>query len=126
MKNIKLSFQKMIDSRVMPIIFGFMPFLLSPAIANAKISDWFKNAGTEVVIIMGVVVVILGAFGIGLTGFGVVSAVFAKKNRQPLEHQGWFILGGVICVLLIPLVIGLGESISGSDPSSTVNGLLTN
>ena len=92
--------------------------------AHAKISDWVANIGSEVSIIVGWIVIILGAFGIALSGFGVISAVFAKKNREPLSYQTWFILGGVVCVLLIPLVIALGSSVSGADPTSTVNGLL--
>ncbi|MFB2351567.1 hypothetical protein, partial [Priestia megaterium] len=48
----------------------------------------------------------------------------AKKNRQPLEYQHWMIVGGVLCVLLIPFVLALGESISGQDASNNVDNIL--
>lgn len=96
---------------------------LMPLMAEAKISDWFKAGGTEVVEIVKWIVIILAALGVVFAGIGVVSAIMAKKNRQPLEHQGYFIGGGVLCILLIPFVLALGESISGSENAS---GILNN
>jgi len=98
--------------------------LMSPMIAHAKISDWFSNVGSEVAIISSILVAILGAVGVVLVGFGIMSAISAKKNRQPMEHQPWLIVGGVLCVLLIPLVAGLGESITDDSPEQTIDNLL--
>ena len=98
--------------------------MMTPMLASAKISDWFQNVGGEVSIISSILVAILGAVGVVLVGFGIMSAISAKKNRQPMEHQPWLIVGGVLCVLLIPLVSGLGESISGDSPEGDINTLL--
>lgn len=97
---------------------------LVPMTANAAIKDWVKNIGDEFAAIMPILVMILGAVGIALAGFGIISAVMAKKNRQPLEYQHWMIVGGVLCVLLIPFVLALGESISGQDASNNVDNIL--
>jgi len=92
-----------------------LTLVLGPATAHAKISDWFGNAGEEVVAIANVLVLIFGAAGVVLTGIGVIGAIFAKKNKQPMEHQPWFIIGGVLCILLVPLTMALSESIAGDD-----------
>lgn len=97
---------------------------LVPMTANAAISDWVENIGKEFSAIMPILVLILGAIGIALAGFGIISAVMAKKNRQPLEYQHWMIVGGVLCVLLIPFVLALGESVSGEDASGNVDSIL--
>jgi uncharacterized membrane protein len=89
--------------------------MIGPATAHAKISDWFQNVGQETVIIVNIIVLILGAVGVILTGIGVVGAIFAKKNKQPMEHQPWFIVGGVLCILLVPMVMALGDSIADDE-----------
>ena len=93
--------------------------MIGPATAHAKISEWFDNVGGEVVVIVNIIVLILGAVGVILTGIGVVGAIFAKKNKQPMEHQPWFIVGGVLCILLVPMVMALGESIAGDEAGET-------
>lgn len=98
--------------------------LFFPMTANAAVSDWIKNIGDEIAVIVPIIVVILGAIGVLMAGFGIISAVMAKKNRQPLEYQHWLIVGGVLCVLLIPLVIAIGESVSGQDAEASVQGVL--
>lgn len=112
-------FKNAISKRFYPLIaMGFM-MLIGPATAHAKISDWFGNVGKEVVVIVNIIVLILGAVGVILTGIGVVGAIFAKKNKQPMEHQPWFIVGGVLCILLVPMVMALGQSIAGDEANST-------
>lgn len=93
---------------------------MMPLMAEAKISDWFASGGNEVVTIVKWFVIMLGAAGIAFAGFGVVSAIMAKKNRQPLEYQGYFIGGGVVCILLIPFVVAMGGSMSGSEDTGTI------
>lgn len=115
-----------VGTRIVQVYLAIMTGLIIPSVANAKISDWFTNIGDEVAVIVPIIVVILGASGVLMAGFGIISAVMAKKNRQPMEYQHWLIIGGVLCVLLIPFVIGMGESISGADTSSSVNGFLGN
>lgn len=100
------------------VALGFL-MMIGPATAHAKISEWFDNVGSEVVIIVNIIVLILGAVGVILTGIGVIGAIFAKKNKQPMEHQPWFIVGGVLCILLVPMVMALGESIAGDEANNT-------
>ena len=113
-----------VGMRVAQVYTAVATSLLIPSVANAKISDWFTNIGTEVAVIVPILIVILGAAGILMAGFGIISAVMAKKNQRPLEHQHWLIIGGVLCVLLIPFVLGMSESISGQDAGGNVEGFL--
>jgi len=84
-----------VGKRVAQVYFAILAALLLPSTANAAISDWVTNIGDEIAIIVPIVVVILGAIGVLMAGFGIISAVMAKKNRQPLEYQHWLIVGGV-------------------------------
>ncbi|WP_273208935.1 hypothetical protein [Marinobacter subterrani] len=113
-----------VGMRVTQVYFAIFGSLMLPSLANAAISDWATNIGDEFAVIVPIIVTILGAVGVLMAGFGIISAVMAKKNRQPMEYQHWLIIGGVLCVLLIPFVIGMGESISGQDSTSTVNGFM--
>lgn len=115
-----------VGMRIAQVYFAVMAGFIMPSLAHAKISDWFKNIGDEFAAIVPIIVVILGSAGILMAGFGIISAVMAKKNRQPMEYQHWLIIGGVLCVLLIPFVIGLGESITDTDTSNLVNDWGTN
>ena len=81
----------------------------------AGISEWFSNIGAETSIIVDILVIIIGAVGIATAGFGIISAITAKRNREPMQHQPWMIVGGVLAVLLIPLIAALGTSVSGED-----------
>lgn len=113
-----------IRSRVAATMTLALTSLMIPSLAHAKLSDWIVNIGQEFKLAVPVVVAILGALGVMLAGIGIWSAIMAKKNRQPLEYQGWFVGGGVLLILLIPLVIGLGASISGTDATNTLNGFM--
>jgi len=113
-----------VGMRVAQVYFAIFGSLMLPSLANAAISEWATNIGDEFAVIVPIIVTILGAVGVLMAGFGIISAVMAKKNRQPMEYQHWLIIGGVLCVLLIPFVIGMGESISGQDSTSTVNGFM--
>lgn len=97
---------------------------LIPMTANAAISDWFENIGEEFEAVVPILVFILGAVGIVLVGIGIISTITAKKNRQPIEYQHWMIIGGVLCVLLIPFVLALGESVSGQNATGNLKGIL--
>lgn len=111
--------------RMLQVLLALFLSAVIPGTANAAgISSWIQNIGKEVSIIVPIAVVILGAVGVVMAGFGIISAVMAKKNRQPLEYQHWLIVGGVLCVLLIPFVIAIGESISGQDAQDSVRGVL--
>lgn len=113
-----------IGMRIAQVYVAVVAGLLVPAVANAKISDWFQQIANEASVIIPIIIVILGAAGVLMAGFGIISAVMAKKNQRPLEHQHWLIIGGVLCVLLIPFVIGMGDSITGEDTSGNVKGFL--
>lgn len=113
-----------VGQRAIQIYATLVASMLLPATANAAISDWVTNIGNEFAVIIPIIVVILGAVGVVMAGFGIISAVMAKKNRQPLEYQHWLIIGGVLCVLLIPFVIAIGESVSGQDAESSVQSVL--
>lgn len=110
-----------VGTRIAQVYLAAMSGFIMPSMAHAKMSDWFTNIGDEFAAIVPIIVIILGSVGILMAGFGIISAVMAKKNRQPMEYQHWLIIGGVLCVLLIPFVIGLGESISGDDTTDLVN-----
>jgi hypothetical protein len=99
--------------------------LMAPMMANAKISDWFKNLGGEAVAIIGVVTIIVACVGVGLAAMGLISLITAKRNKQPTEHQPWYIGGGVLCILLVPLLIGIGDSITGGDTQQSVDGFMS-
>lgn len=114
----------LVGQRALQVYATVAASLFLPATANAAISDWITNIGQEIAIIVPIIVVILGAVGVIMAGFGIISAVMAKKNRQPLEYQHWLIIGGVLCVLLIPFVIAVGESVSGQDAETSVQGVL--
>lgn len=110
--------------RVAQVWFAVMGALLLPATANAALSDWFTNLGKEVSIIIPIIIAILAALGLALAGFGIFSAVMAKKNQRPLEFQLWFIVGGVLLLLLIPFVAAVGESVSGEDAGAAIQSVL--
>ncbi|ARM86310.1 hypothetical protein [Marinobacter salarius] len=120
----KSVWEKRLGWRFAQVYVALIGAFILPATAHAKLSDWLVSLGEEFGIGIPIVIVILGAVGVALAGFGILSAVMAKKNQRPLEHQGWFIVGGVLLVLLIPFVAGLGESISGEDAESAVQGVL--
>jgi hypothetical protein len=113
-----------VGRRILQVYAVTIGSLLIPATANAALSDWFVNMGQEIAIIIPIVIVILGAVGVVLAGIGIISAIGAKKNRQPMEHQPWLIAGGALLVLLIPLVSAVGESISGENAGTAVQGVL--
>lgn len=115
-----------VGMRVAQVYFAVMAGVIVPSIANAKISSWFVNIGKEFATIVPVIVVILGSIGVLMAGFGIISAIMAKKNQRPLEHQPHMIIGGVLCVLLIPFVIAMSDSISGTSAEPTINGFMTN
>jgi len=123
-KTTKSVWEKRLGWRIAQVYVAVFGALLIPATANAAISDWFVNLGNEVGIIIPIVIVIMGALGVAFAGFGIISAIMAKKNQRPLEYQGWFIAGGALLVLLIPFVAGIGESLSGEDAESAVQGVL--
>lgn len=81
------------------------------------ISSWFANIGMEVTSIVDWLVVIFGAIGIACAGGGLISAMFAKKNREPLGWQPWFIGGGAIAIVFIPFILAMGTSVSGEEQS---------
>lgn len=112
--------------RVAQVYFAVMAGVIVPSMANAAISDWFTNIGEEFAKIVPIIVVILGSVGVLMAGFGIISAVMAKKNQRPLEHQPHMIIGGVLCVLLIPFVINMSESVSGESAETTINGFMNN
>jgi heme/copper-type cytochrome/quinol oxidase subunit 2 len=99
--------------------------LMAPMMANAKISDWFTNIGTEAVLIIGVVTIIVACVGVGLAAMGLISLITAKRNKQPTEHQPWYIGGGVLCILLVPLLIGIGDSITDGNTQDSVDGFMS-
>lgn len=105
------------------LVTGLM-MLAVPMTAHAKISDWVRNAGDEVVIIVNVLVLIFGAVGIVLTAIGIISYMLAKKHKRELDGQHWFILGGVLCILLVPLTMALGSSIAGDDQTNAADSFL--
>lgn len=115
--------QNRVGMRVAQVYFAVMAGFIFPATASAAMSDWIKNIGDEMAAIAPIIIVILGTVGVLMAGFGIISAVMAKKNRQPIEYQHWLIVGGVLCVLLIPFVIGMADSISGENAKSAVDGL---
>ncbi|TBW57358.1 DUF3995 domain-containing protein [Marinobacter halodurans] len=90
------------------------------AFAEGKgISSWFTNFGGEFSTIVGVIVVIIGGLGICFTGFGIISALVAKKNREPMGYQPWFIFGGILAILLVPFIAAMGTSVSGQSQSES-------
>lgn len=113
-----------VGKRIVQVYAVLVATFLIPMSANAALSDWVTNIGEEFKAAVPIIVFILGAIGICMAGFGILSAVGAKKNRQPLEYQHWVIIGGVLCVLLIPFVLALGESISGQSAQNSINGVL--
>ncbi|KXS55104.1 MAG: hypothetical protein AWU57_528 [Marinobacter sp. T13-3] len=114
-----------VGMRVAQVYACVIATFLVPSVANAAgISDWFVNMGKEFATIIPIIVVILGAVGVVMAGFGIISAVMAKKNQRPLEYQHWLIVGGVLCVLLVPFVLALGQSISGKDASGNVDAFM--
>jgi hypothetical protein len=115
-----------VGMRVAQVYFAVMAGVIVPSMANAAISDWFTNIGEEFAKIVPIIVVILGSVGVLMAGFGIISAVMAKKNQRPLEHQPHMIIGGVLCVLLIPFVINMSESVSGESAETTINGFMNN
>lgn len=114
----------LLGQRLLQIYAVIIGAFLLPGAANAALSDWFTNIGKEISIIIPIIIVIMGAVGVVMAGIGIISAIGAKKNRQPMEHQPWLIAGGVLLVLLIPLVAAIGESLSGTDSRSAVNSVL--
>lgn len=97
-----------------------------PVLANAKVSDWFTNVGTEAVAIIKVVTIIVACIGVALAAIGLISLITAKRNKQPTEHQPWYIGGGVLCILLVPLLIAIGDSITDGNTESNVNTFMSN
>ena len=95
-----------------------------PMTANAAISDWIVNIGDEFKLAIPIIVTIMGLMGVTLAGFGIISAIMAKKNQRPLEFQLWFVVGGVLLVLLIPFVVAMGESVSGQNAQGAIDGIL--
>lgn len=98
--------------------------LMAPMMAKAKVSDWVTNLGGEAVAIIGVVTIIVATIGVGLAAMGLISLITAKRNKQPTEHQPWYIGGGVLCILLVPLLINIGNSITDGDTGSSVDGFM--
>lgn len=125
-ENRKTVWEKRLGWRFAQIYAAIFGALIIPSTANAKISDWIKAIGDEFAAAVPIIVVILGGVGIALAGFGILSAIMAKKNQKPLDYQGWFVGGGTLLLLLIPFVISMGESMSGQDAESTVKGVLGN
>jgi uncharacterized membrane protein len=98
--------------------------LLAPMFANAKISEWFTNLGNEAVAIIGVATIIVACIGVALAAIGLISLITAKRNKQPTEHQPWYIGGGVLCILLVPMLIALGDSITDGNTQNSVDGFM--
>lgn len=102
-------------------VYAAILLLAMPALANAKISDWFGNLGTEAVEIIKIVTIIVACIGVALAAIGLISLIVAKRNKQPTEHQPWYIGGGVLCILLVPLLINIGDSITDGNTEDSVN-----
>jgi len=123
-KKFKIS----VSQRMTQAYFAFLTAMIVPGTAFAQttagLSSWFVNIGKEFATIVPIIVVILGSVGVVMAGFGIISAVMAKKNQRPLEHQAWLIIGGVLCVLLVPFVIAIGDSLSGASSEKAVEGFL--
>ena len=125
MKNLQSNIEpNLLGLRLLQIYAVLISSFLLPATANAALSDWFTNIGQEFATIIPIIIVILGALGVVMAGFVIISAISAKKDRQPMEHQPWLIAGGVLLVLLIPLVAAIGESMSGIDAAASVQDVL--
>jgi|GEM_PF-5251598 len=115
---------KVLGMRVAQVWAAVTLALFIPGTANAALSDWVANIGKEFATVLPVIVSIMGLLGVALAGFGIISAVMAKKNQRPLEFQGWFIVGGVLLVLLIPFVIATGDSVSGLATTDSIDSVL--
>ena len=116
---------KVLGTRCLQIWAAITFSIWMPSTAHAGgFSDWIVNIGKEFAAATPVIIGILAALGIMLAGFGVVSAIMAKKNQRPLEYQMWFVVGGVVLVLLIPFVSAVGESLSGQDAGAAVESVL--
>jgi uncharacterized membrane protein len=102
-------------------IYAAVLLLAMPALANAKISDWFGNVGDEAVEIIKIATIIVACIGVALAAIGLISLIVAKRNKQPTEHQPWYIGGGVLCILLVPLLINIGDSITDGNTEDSVN-----
>ncbi|OLF81924.1 hypothetical protein AWH63_10305 [Marinobacter sp. C18] len=117
---------RVLGMRIAQVWLAVTTALLIPTTANAALSDWIENISNEFTVAVPYIVSILGLIGVALAGFGIISAVMAKKNQRPAfeNGQGWFIGGGVLLVLLIPFVLAVGESMSGQDASNQLNSVL--
>lgn len=101
-----------------------LTMLLTPMFAHAKISDWATNIGVETSLVVGVFIAIFGAVGMILVAIGIFSYIGAKKNRQPVEYQFYYIGGGLLLVILVPFISSLGESVTDEAPDQTIQQLL--
>lgn len=113
-----------IEKHILRVYLAAMVAFL-PMAANAKISDWVGNAGQEFVVIVKWATIIVACIGVILAAMGLISLIVAKRNKQPTEHQPWYILGGVLCILLVPLLVSLGDSITDGNTENAVNSFMS-
>ncbi|EMO9521228.1 hypothetical protein ACR3H8_20500 [Pseudomonas aeruginosa] len=117
------AFVKYTTSRVAQM-FGLMA-VAGAAHAGQKISGMTNGWTTELGAGVTFFLLCLAAFGIVLTTVAAVSAIFAKKNQEPLKWQGWALGLGPAAVIMPVIIFAVAGSLGGGggNASSTFNKL---
>ena len=80
--------------------------LAIPTAAHAQnsVANILTGIEGELRDIMPIAMLIIGSVGMIIAGISLISAWSAKKNKQPLEWQGWGIVIGAL-VTIVPLIV---------------------
>ena len=95
--------------------------LFYPAVAQAKLSDWFRSMKAETGAAYDFFKIAFIVVGFLVTGAALVSAIQIKRqnSNQPLDWQGWALLGGPILAILGVLMTAITGSASGTEAEAS-------
>ncbi|MNJ55170.1 hypothetical protein D3C77_506450 [compost metagenome] len=93
-----------------------MAFAAGSGLMLSDFSSGWKQEAKE---IFPVVLLILAGVGVVTATVGTISAIFAKKQQQPLSWQGWAVFGGAAAVVIPVIILAASGSLTGGNSNAS-------